>query len=243
MKILVTVVTKNRNKLSEIRRILAPFGVEVCGMPDDYVGPEENGATYRDNAFLKLDAALSYFRSCPARPAPSLLMADDSGIEVDALNGFPGICSKRMLGAMGATKKEALATFEKIVGVAAAQRYAEMGGGYDARRASRRASYKCAIAISYDDPDPTHPLARRRASFSGECQGTILTEPAGSGGFDYDPLFMSDAGSVCFGTASPAEKDWVSHRGIAVREAACFIVSQCLCDKEGDGKNGPQKDR
>lgn len=182
---LLTLGTRNPHKVKEIARLLEPAGIAVEPLPDDVELPPESGQTFADNALTKARAAAQ----ATGRPA----IADDSGIESQALDGAPGVRSARYAGE-GATDEENLA---KLL------REAPAGD---------RLRYVCALAYV----DPAGPQERL---FVGECRGRLSQRPRGSGGFGYDPAFEPDGawGDRTMAELSDAEKDSISHRGEAVR--------------------------
>ncbi len=129
-------------------------------------------------------------------------MADDSGLEVFALGGAPGVRSRRWAGASG--------TPDEVDAANNAELLRRLRGASEARR---RARYRCVLVyLEHADAVPR--------VFEGVCAGSILEQPRGTGGFGYDPLFLSDELDRTFGEASAEEKDAVSHRGRAVRAFA-----------------------
>jgi len=189
------VATRSKGKQREIRQIFDGTGIEVV-FPTDlglYHEPEEDrlesGATYEANARAKAE----YF----ARRTRVATAADDSGLEVIALGGEPGVRSRRWAGATG-TEAE----------VSAANNAFLLRRLLGAPPNRRRARYRCAVAYV---PGPgTVPTV-----YEGICNGEILTEPRGENGFGYDPLFRSDDLQMTFGEAEPEDKHRVSHRGRA----------------------------
>ncbi len=188
----LVLATRNAHKAREFAVLLAPH--EVVPLPDDVVLPPETGRTFADNAFGKARAAAA------ALGVP--VIADDSGIESAALDGAPGVFSARYAGA-GATDADNLA---KLL------REAPEGSAL---------AYVCAIAIV----DPSSPGDPVEAVFEGRCTGTRASAPRGDGGFGYDPAFVPDDPVAHGGSAPPrtmaqltvAEKDSISHRGVAAR--------------------------
>jgi XTP/dITP diphosphohydrolase len=172
--------TRNDHKLREFERLLRT--VELDPLPAGLPSPVEDGDTYAANALIKARAA----SAATGRPA----IADDSGIEADALNGAPGVRTARYAGE-DATDQENL---DKLA------REAPAGSGL---------RYVCVIA--HVDPDGSEHL------FEGTTSGTVAPEPAGSGGFGYDPLFVPDGETRTMAELSDAEKDAISHRGRAAR--------------------------
>ena len=176
--------TRNSHKLREFNRLLAEGGITVDRLPDDVELPPEDGETFADNALPKARAA--------AAATGRVAIADDSGIEAEALGGRPGVRSARFAGP-GASDEENLA---KLI--------AEAPAGSGLR-------YVCALA--YVDPGRGEERV-----FVGESSGRLAQAPRGTGGFGYDPAFLPD-GDVSGRTMAElpdADKDAISHRGRAV---------------------------
>ncbi|APE36686.1 non-canonical purine NTP pyrophosphatase, RdgB/HAM1 family [Nocardia mangyaensis] len=188
----VLVASRNAKKLKELRRILDEAGVagiELVSLNEvpPYAEAPETGATFEENAVAKArDGAVATGLPC---------VADDSGIEVDALNGMPGVLSARWAGAHG----DDAANNALLL--------AQLGDVPDERRGARFVS-TCALVL----PDGTATVVR------GEWPGVIAREPAGEGGFGYDPLFRPDGGTGSAAELTPAEKDAASHRGRALTQ-------------------------
>ena len=188
MKLLVA--TRNRHKLEEIRQILALPGMtllaadEVPGLPEDVV---EDAETFEGNALKKAREL------CGASGLWTL--ADDSGLEVAALNNAPGVYSARYAGEPCSYP----ANNEKL------QR--ELAGIAD-----RRARFRCVIALCAPDG--------REWTVDGSCPGRIIQETRGSNGFGYDPLFVPDGYEQTFAELNGETKNRISHRGNALRRAA-----------------------
>lgn len=186
----VVLATGNAGKQRELAALLAPRGIELILQTTLGIDPaEETGATFEANALLKARHA--------ARAAGLPALADDSGLEVDALDGRPGVWSARYAGP-DATDADNNA---KLL--------AELAGVPDARRTAR---YRCVIAFvrSADDPEPL--LAQ------GAWEGRIGDALQGSGGFGYDPLFWPAGLAMAAAQMEPAAKNAVSHRGLALAE-------------------------
>jgi XTP/dITP diphosphohydrolase len=180
--------TGNPGKLGEFRLAAAQAPVEIELLPgfSRIPPPVEDGATFEENAALK---ALHY---AAGAPQPSLLFADDSGLEVDALGGEPGVRSARYCGHHGDDEANNRLLLEKLRGAQ-----------------NRTARFVCAIALVEN--------GRLRGVYRGAVEGAILHEPRGAGGFGYDPLFYYPPFDCSFGEAGAREKFSVSHRGGALR--------------------------
>lgn len=179
------VASHNLHKLEELRGILVPLGFSVVG-PDDVGGISEP----EENGTTFEENALIKARSA-CKETGLAAIADDSGLCVDALDGAPGIYSARFAGTGNSDDNNAL-LLEKLKNVP-----------YD----KRTAHFVSCIACVFPDG--------REFTVRGECKGNIATEPEGSGGFGYDPLFVSDHG--CFGTMPQEEKNRISHRAVAAK--------------------------
>jgi XTP/dITP diphosphohydrolase len=185
----VVLATGNRGKLRELRALLEDLALEVVPQADLGVeSVEETGTTFEANALLKARHA-SRTTGLPA-------IADDSGIEVDALGGRPGVHSARYAG-LDATDADNNAKLLHELADAAEP---------------RTARYRAVIVYvaSADDPDPVVA--------SGAWEGAIARAPRGDGGFGYDPLFLVGAGQLTAAELPPDEKNRVSHRAAALRE-------------------------
>lgn len=194
------VATRSPDKLREIRQILgAPGDLRVRGLDEVSIveSAEEEGleafATFEENALAKA----RYF----ARRSGLLTLADDSGLCVDALDGAPGVRSKRFSGRHELRGAELDRANNQLL----------LARLLDVPLARRTARYVCAVALV----DPRDGEVVHRAT----CEGIILPEPRGSGGFGYDPLFFLPSENATFGELSPERKNEFSHRAKAVRMA------------------------
>ncbi len=180
--------SNNKKKLEEMKRILAPLGVNVVTakmLGKTLTDVVEDGKTFEENARIKAKSA------CREMNMPSI--ADDSGLCVDFLDGAPGIYSARFSGEHGNDEKNNDLLLEKLEGVPMEK---------------RTAYYVCAICCVFPDG--------REITVRGECHGNIGFERDGNGGFGYDPLFIVNGRS--FGKYTAEEKDAISHRGNALRK-------------------------
>lgn len=177
--------TGNAGKLREFRLAAGHAPVEIDLLPGYREIPPcvEDGATFEENAGIK---ARHY-----SRHAPGLLFADDSGLEVDALGGAPGVHSARFSGAHATDEANNRLLLEKLRGAE-----------------NRAARFVCAIALVEGD--------RARGVYRGAVEGVILEAPRGAGGFGYDPLFYYPPFGCTFGEAGEELKFSVSHRGQAM---------------------------
>ena len=181
--------TRNRGKLKELRELLSLDGVEVLSL-DDIPVPEieETGETFAENAILKARGVMA----ATALPA----LADDSGLEVDALGGAPGVLSARYAGPGASDADRTALLLQNLQGVGAAL---------------RTARFRCAVAF-VDPRAPDSPCLREAS-----CEGRILEAPRGNGGFGYDPVFFVEELGCTFAEAAARDKNRLSHRGKAMR--------------------------
>ncbi len=197
----IVAATANAHKVDEYRKLLEGQNVELKSLLDypGFPGVEENGRSFIENAGIKALAACKY---CDV-PA----FADDSGLEVEALDGRPGIYSARY----APTDKERIARLLD-----------EMKG-----QTNRRARFVCAIAIAIN--------GEVIESFEGEIKGTIVEAPRGESGFGYDPVFQPDGYDRTFGEMAPELKNRISHRANAFKLALEFVEDEMsVLDDEFD---------
>lgn len=201
----LVLATKNLGKIEEFKRLLSQFtpDVKVLGLSDFPDMPEvvESGKTLNENAKLKAKA-ICEFTKLPA-------LADDSGLFIDALGGQPGIYSARWAGYEGVdARMRDLANINKTL--------EELK---DVPKGSRGAQFRAVVAFCRLNFDSTF-LEKDEL---GVLSGQILTQPVGSAGFGYDPIFSPDQFDQSLAQLSPRVKDEVSHRGIALRAIAPFL--------------------
>jgi XTP/dITP diphosphohydrolase len=191
----LVIASHNKGKLREIDALIAPFGIVALSAGDLGVEePEETEDTFIGNALLKARA------SCLATGLPAL--ADDSGLEVTALNGAPGIYSARWAGeprdfyaAMAEVERQLVAT-----------------GSSD-----RSARFVCVLALVL--PDGTEQV------FEGEIKGHLVAIPRGTNGFGYDPIFVPDGKELTFGEMEPQAKHDMNHRSFAFAKFVAEVLS------------------
>lgn len=180
------VSTRNSHKVSEIRAILGPdFPVLDLSAVPQMMEVEETGLTFEDNATLKAVAASNSF--------PGWVIADDSGLEVDALDGAPGVLSARYSGPDATDTSNNELLLKNLSGFP---------------EADRTARFHCVIVLAKN--------GKKLASFHGTVEGSILTTPHGSGGFGYDPLFVAEGTSLSFAELDRSQKNAISHRSRAL---------------------------
>jgi XTP/dITP diphosphohydrolase len=188
----LVVATRNRHKTREIQSILGPeFSVRDLGAHPEVSEIRESGTSFEDNAKLKALAA--------SRQLPALVIADDSGLEVDALGGAPGIYSARYAGA-NATDTDKI---DKILRELARVR---------AKKDGRRARFRCVVALARN--------GNLLGTFEGIAEGSIADEARGDSGFGYDPIFIPEGLKQTFGELPTEVKNTISHRAKAIRALA-----------------------
>jgi len=183
----LVVATRNGGKLREILRICSDWPVTWL-THEDVTWPEveESGSGYLENALLKARAV--------AQAIDEAALADDSGIEVDALGGAPGPRSARLSGPKGSDEENLRALLRAVAGVP--------GSG-------RTARYRAVAVVAWP--------GGREAHAEATCEGVLRTTPLGTGGFGYDPIFEPAGGDRTMAELAPEEKDRISHRGRALR--------------------------
>lgn len=186
MKLIIA--TQNSHKLKEIKDLLKETGVQVISASEVPNAPlvEEDGSTFEENAVKKAVAL--------ARVANAWALADDSGLEVDALGGIPGVHSARYAG----EPVKYAANNKKLLGALLGE-------------TNRRARFRCVIALS-------SPNGETRC-VEGSCEGVITEKPRGRKGFGYDPIFQPEGYTLTFAEMDAAEKNRISHRARALAAA------------------------
>ena len=199
----LVLATRNAGKVRELSQLLVPLGVRVVAL-DEFDAPdvEESAPTFIENALLKARSAAA------ATGLPAI--ADDSGLEVDFLDGAPGVRSARYAG-LGATDAQNVAlllrSLEGVCGPA------------------RSARFRCAAVYL---PHPLHPTP---VVCEAHWEGVVLAAPRGAGGFGYDPVFLDPVSGLSAAELAPQDKNRISHRARAVRalvrELAVARTAQC----------------
>lgn len=187
--------TKNKNKMKEIRQILDGKGYEILSMEEAgiYLDVVEDGNTFEENALIKARAIRDYVKD-------AVVLADDSGLEVDYLGGAPGIYSARWQGEDTPYSVKNQTLLQKMEGVP---------------EEDRTARFVCAMAAAF--PDGTDQVVR------GTIEGMIGYESAGDHGFGYDPVFFVPEYKCTTAEMSPEQKNEISHRGKALRKIAAYL--------------------
>ena len=180
--------TGNQNKMREIREIYQDLDYEILSMKEAGIALDivEDGTTFEENALIKAKAV--------AQCCDAVVLADDSGLEIDSLNKEPGVYSARYMGEDTSYEIKNANLIQRLEGVPKEQ---------------RTARFVCAVAAVF--PDGTNKVVR------GTIEGYIGYEPQGEHGFGYDPIFYVDAYGCSTASLEPEEKNRISHRGNALR--------------------------
>ncbi len=186
--------TKNPHKVAEVRFILKGYGLQICSMDEvlDIPDIEESGQTFEENALLKAHAVFERTQGW--------CLADDSGLEVDVLNGSPGIYSARFAGTPGDYSANNRKLLELMKDIPDSQRGAQ---------------FRCVVAIVGPNFSTT---------VEGIVRGHIVHKPRGRKGFGYDPLFIPKGYQQTFAEMDETRKNQISHRAIAFRKAAAILL-------------------
>lgn len=190
----ICLATSNAGKLLEFREILAPMGFIIYSPKDLNIisEPLENGSNYRENAYIKaLDLA---------KKVPFPVIADDSGLEIEALGNEPGLHTARYAKENGGFPSVFDVVLKRLEG-----------------QTNRKAAFHCSIC--YLASPTSQPLY-----FDGVCPGYILHAPHGENGFGYDPIFHSEEADIDFGVAEEEIKNAYSHRGKAIAKLKVFLL-------------------
>ncbi|MFS0780673.1 XTP/dITP diphosphatase [Bacillus sp. 1P06AnD] len=191
----VIIATKNKGKAKEFETLFYPLGYEVCTLLDveNAMDVEETGSTFEENAILKAEALCGQFNT--------MVISDDSGLIIDALDGRPGVYSARYAG----EQKDDEANIDKVL--------AELEGIPDRERTAR---FYCALAVAIP--------GQQTVTFSGTVEGFILHERTGSNGFGYDPIFYVESLGKSMAELKPEQKNQISHRSNALRKLQASIL-------------------
>jgi len=200
----IVLATKNPGKIAEIKAIFALPGIEWLTHDEEAAWPhvDEDAPTFEGNAVKKARALADFF-GLPA-------LADDSGLEVEALGGAPGIYSARFAGPHCVDADNVAKLLRELTG-----------------KTERAAAFKAAVVMAWPDG--------RLVSATGSCPGSIASEPKGAGGFGYDPVFIPDGYDRTMAELDPAEKNRLSHRGRALRSLKAEVDTVLGLQGEGEG--------
>ena len=199
----LVVATRNVHKTHEIQRILGPdFAVRDLSEHPEIPETVERGKTFEENAVVKATGA--------SKELSGLVIADDSGLEVDALGGAPGIYSARYAGQNASDKHN----IDKLLSELAQT---------SARQDQRSARFRCVLALAES--------GQTIGVFEGVVAGTIVDLPRGRNGFGYDPIFLPKGLDHTFGELAPAEKDRLSHRARALEKLRPFLNAAARSSK------------
>jgi len=197
----IVLASGNAGKLKEFSQLLHEFDIDVIPQSAFQITEaEETGLTFVENAIIKARHA------CQQTGLPAI--ADDSGIEVDALNGAPGIYSARYSGPEATAQKNCQALLNAL---------------QNTPQDKRTARYQCVIVFMRHAKDPTPLICQ------ASWQGTILTSPQGDGGFGYDPLFWVEQHQCSAAELSSEQKHALSHRGKAIRQFLTLFEQHRRC--------------
>lgn len=185
----ILIATNNKGKAKDFETLFGPFGFEVQTLNDldQDIDVEETGVTFEENAILKAETV--------SKLLGIMVIADDSGLEIDSLHGAPGVYSARYAG----EPKNDEANIDKVL--------SELQGVPEEERTAR---FRCVLAVAGPSVETV--------TFSGSCEGMILEERRGTNGFGYDPIFYSPEKGQAMAELSPEEKGQISHRGAALRQ-------------------------
>lgn len=196
----IVLATGNQGKVREMADLLSDFGFDVVAQSEFNVSDvEETGTTFIENAIIKARHA--------AKETGLASIADDSGLEVDALKGAPGIYSARYAG-VGATDQQNL---EKL-----------LEAMKEVPEEQRTARFHCVLVLMRHENDPTPIVCH------GKWEGRILTEAHGENGFGYDPVFFVPEDNCASAELEPARKKQLSHRGKALKQLFATLSEQSL---------------
>jgi len=200
----IVIATSNGGKAKDFEALFSPQGIRVLTLldVDQAIDVEETGVTFEENAILKAETV--------SRLLGKTVIADDSGLEIDALNGRPGVYSARYAG----LDKSDEANIDKVLNELA-----------DVPAEERTARFRCVLAVAGP--------GRETETFSGSCEGVIQTERKGENGFGYDPIFYVPNKGKTMAELSQDEKNVISHRGAALRKMEIRLPDIIV---EGDGK-------
>lgn len=197
----IILASNNIKKIKEIKEILKGCPYEVYSLKDMDINieVEEDGLTFEENAKKKAMEIYEYLLN--KGESNFIVLSDDSGLEVDCLNGAPGVYSARYAGEHGNDYNNNIKLLEEMKSF---------------KGNERSARFVCVIAVVFEDGSVK--------SVRGEVEGTIIEELKAEGGFGYDPLFFYKGFNKTFGEATPEEKNAISHRGNALKKLREILI-------------------
>ncbi len=195
----LVVASNNPHKIKEYVEMFTPYSIKVYSPKELNIdaNPIENGTTFEENSLIKAEAF--------AKLTKKAVIADDSGLTVDALNGFPGIYSARFAKECGGNKNANAKIIEMLKD-----------------KENKNASFSCVITLLNLEDKPLQ--------FKGVCKGKILDRSYGEEGFGYDPIFYCDEAKLSFGLASEEVKNHYSHRAKALSKLITYLKENNLID-------------
>ena len=197
----IVLASNNIKKIKELKEILKDYPYEIYSLKDMNIDieVEEDGLTFEENAKKKAVEIHQYLLNKGEKGF--IVLSDDSGLEVDCLNGAPGIYSARYAGEQGTDYNNNIKLLKEMKHL---------------KGDDRRARFVCVIAVVFEDGSIK--------SVRGEVEGTIIEELKTEGGFGYDPLFFYKGFNKTFGEATPEEKNEISHRGNALKKLKEILI-------------------
>lgn len=203
----VVLATRNPGKAREFGRLLGET-FRVASLPEEVELPPEIGSTFAQNARLKGEAVFA------ALGRTTTVLADDSGLEVAALEGRPGVLSARYAGDAARDEDNVTKLLTELKG-----------------RKEREARFVCALCLVLAPAGPESSTAPRLVEVQGVVEGSITEAPRGTGGFGYDPVFRPLGAQQTLAETDPVGKDRVSHRGAAVRALLLRLASEGILSR------------
>ena len=192
----IVLATKNPHKVTEIKSIVKDKNWEIVSLLD--IAPDfeiiEDGKTFEENAQKKAEMVIKEFGF--------ITIGEDTGLEVDALNGRPGVYSARYANEKASYEQNVIKLLDELKGIPIEK---------------RTARFRCVCAVAL--------LEKKTELFEGVCEGRIIFGPKGKKGFGYDPVFVPDGYEKTFAELSSEEKNKISHRGKALRKVSKFLES------------------
>ena len=197
----IILASNNLKKIKEMKEILKGYPYEIYSLKDMSIDidVEEDGLTFEDNAKKKATEIYEYLLN--KGESNFIVLSDDSGLEVDCLNGAPGVYSARYAGEHGNDYKNNIKLLQEMK---------------DFKDDERSARFVCVIAVVFEDGSVK--------TVRGEVEGTIIEELNTEDGFGYDPLFFYKGFNKTFGEATPEEKNAISHRGNALKKLKDILI-------------------